>query len=160
MSDPLPGHTPGANGRPTPGSDPKPKEASAIQRRMAELREDLRAEAAGVSQQVNEKVRQATDWKHYVHRYPLACAGLAAVAGFALVPGKKQVVQPTAEQLEELARRGKIKIKSDAAVAQRPGIAERAVLMLGAMAARAAMSYVGQRFGESAGDAATDAPSG
>ena len=45
-----------------------------------------------------------TDWTFYVRRFPWAAVGLAAAAGFLLVPRKKTTVTPTAEQLAALAK--------------------------------------------------------
>ena len=59
------------------------QEVEAIRRRM----ELLRAEVSSNVSQVTVKTRELTDWRTYVHRYPVAVASLAAAAGF-LVLGR------------------------------------------------------------------------
>ena len=53
---------------------------------------------------VAESAKAMTDWTFYVRRFPWAAVGLAAAAGFLLVPRKKTTVAPTAEQLAALVK--------------------------------------------------------
>ena len=55
---------------------------------MRELRKDLRGSIESVATQA----RQLTDWKYYVQQTPWLAVGLAALAGFSVVPGKQQSV--------------------------------------------------------------------
>jgi hypothetical protein len=76
--------------------------AEDIQAQMRQMRCEL---GEGMDDLV-ENARVMADWRYYVHRYPWACVGAAAVAGFLLVPTRTQVIRPDPAALaEELARR-------------------------------------------------------
>ena len=62
--------------------------ADQIRCEMRELRKDLRGSIESVATQA----RQLTDWKYYVQQTPWVAVGLAALAGFSVVPGKQHSV--------------------------------------------------------------------
>ena len=120
-------------------------DASEIQQRMALLRTGMQYEAA----EVTRKAKEAANWKYYVRRFPLACFGASVVAGYLLVPARKQIVRPSQEQLQELARQQKLQFKpTNREKEEKKSLAQKAALMVGTMAARAVMAYVGEKIGE------------
>ena len=72
-------------------------QAEAISRRMAELRCAL----TGNVQAVSHSAHVMTDWTFYVRRFPWATVALAAVAGYLLVPKKKNIISPDQEALRK-----------------------------------------------------------
>ena len=115
-----------------------------IQDRMAQLRQELRVEANDLT----ERAKQATHLSFYVRKFPLACVGLALVAGYALVPSKKREFQPTDEQLERLVRSGEVKVRTAQQRSAGKDLVQKLALGVGTVAARAAMAYVGKQLGQ------------
>jgi len=145
MSSPSSHHGRSPNGRAPkkPASQPGAHE---IQSRMDELRRGMRDEVAEVS----KRAKQAVHWRYYVRRFPLASAAVAAVAGYLLTPTSKQVVRPSDEQIRRLAQQGRLHLYASSEAAKQRTVTQRGLLILGTVAARAAMAYVGKRVGEAA----------
>ena len=106
--------------------------------RMAALRREIVHDVEHVA----ESAKAMTDWTFYVRRFPWAAVGVAAAAGFLLVPRKKTTVTPTTEQLATLVQN-----KEFVAAATEQLKPPRSVLAgvgatLAAMAGRAALAYV------------------
>ncbi|WP_425399374.1 hypothetical protein [Aeoliella sp.] len=138
MASPNSGHSassdPGSNGRPKP--DP-----AELRARMASVRSDLERDIAGVS----HKVHDATHWQYYVKKFPFVCLGAAMIAGYALVPSRKQEpIALTDEQIKELADAGKLHIAPEPKGNQTASMAQQAGLALGSMVARAGLDYLGK----------------
>lgn len=121
-----------------PGGD-----AEAIQDRMAILRRGLQQDAV----QLAHTARQATDWKFYVEKFPLACAGVALVLGYTLIPAKKGPLVASEEQLAKLAKSGQLKVVAEAPATSKQGLARKAMFALGGLALRAALDHLGQSVG-------------
>jgi hypothetical protein len=122
---------------PYPASNPE-DEAREVVDRMAALRREIVHDVEHVA----ESAKAMTDWTFYVRRFPWAAVGVAAAAGFLLVPRKKSTVTPTAEQLAALVQN-----KEFVAAATEQLKPPRSVLAgvgatLAAMAGRAALAYV------------------
>jgi hypothetical protein len=79
------------------------EEAREVVERMASLRREITSDVEQVTEQVTQSARAMTDWTFYVRKFPWAAVGVAAAAGFLLVPRKKTSVTPTPEQLAALA---------------------------------------------------------
>lgn len=130
-----------------PDFDDGTNSPDAIMNRMQYLR-------AGMSQEVTrvkEEAKDAVRWQTYVKKYPLACVGIAVLGGYMLVPGRREIVRPTEEQLDRLVEKGKIKIVSKTgAAASGGGMVQRLALLAATAGVRAAMAYVGKRIGETA----------
>ena len=105
---------------------------------MARLRRDITVDV----EQVTERAREMTDWTFYVRKFPWAAAGLAAAAGFLLVPKKQQVVQPTPEQLAALAKSRDFAAAATSQLKPSPGMVKGIVATVAAMAGRAALAYI------------------
>lgn len=86
-------------------------EADALQRSMREVRAELRENV----QELVVNAREMADWTTYVRAYPWLCVGMAAAAGYFLIPQRAQIIKPDAEGLIELARRNKLVVKMDEA---------------------------------------------
>lgn len=134
------------NGRRRNRHDAQLDSPDAIREKMAALRYGGRAEAI----QVSERAKQVVRWQYYVDRFPFACVGLAAVGGFLLVPSKQEVVRPSQDQLEQLAKEGKLDMRpaSIGGDSKQRGMAQAILATLGVAASRAVMAYVGKQIGE------------
>ena len=124
----------------------KSEDPKAIREEMARLRKNMQDDVV----QIEQKAKEALDWKSYVRQYPYLAAGAAALAGYLLIPSRRQVIKPTREQLEELAAAGKLGLKTTGLKqqAESPSFANKALLAVGTVATRAVMAYVGKRIGE------------
>ncbi len=74
-------------------------EVDSIRREMAQIRQRLHQDMQGVV----AGAEAASDWRHYVRLYPWAALGVAAVAGFVVVPRKRRSVTQAAEKAAEAA---------------------------------------------------------
>ncbi|TWT73563.1 hypothetical protein Pla123a_38990 [Posidoniimonas polymericola] len=129
-----------------------------LSERMSRVRRDLERDV----EKLSDDARQVTDWRYLVKRHPYAAAGLAALVGYSLVPGKKQIVTASRSDIESLVRAGKLQIVADGQGAQKAGLLSTSLLAVGTVAARAVMAYAGKRIGEkldSSGSAFGPAPS-
>jgi hypothetical protein len=108
-----------------------------IRKRMAELRRELDIDMGKVSQ----SARAMTDWTFYVRRFPWAVAGAAAVAGYLLIPKKKQNISPDPEALSELVKNRQVRVEP-ASLRGETNKLLKSLLMTGiGLAARAAINY-------------------
>jgi hypothetical protein len=116
-------------------------EAEAICQRMADVRRDL----AGSVHAVSRDARAMTDWTLYVRRFPWAAVGVAALAGFALIPRKKAVISPDQEALADMVRKKQLRLNVDHKAEKKQGMLTSVVAAAAAWAAKAGMSYIGER---------------
>jgi hypothetical protein len=116
-------------------------EAEAICRRMAEVRREL----AGSVRAVSRDARAMTDWTLYVRRFPWATVAIAALAGFALIPRKKAIISPDQEALAEMVRKKQLRLDVDHKAEKKQGMLASVVAAAAAWAAKAGMSYMGER---------------
>lgn len=115
--------------------------AKSIQRRMEDVRTRL-------DEDVDEAVgsaRQMVNWHAYVRRYPWACLGLAAVAGYLLVPRRLELSSPDADTLLELARKNKLVIEANPTPLKRNSLAGKLIGLAGHVAVREALTYFGRK---------------
>src|SRR5262245_42584352 len=63
----------------------EPQRAEEILQQMRQVRRELRQDV----EEIVENAQVLTDWRHYVRRYPLVCIGLAAAAGYLIVPARR-----------------------------------------------------------------------
>jgi predicted RNase H-like nuclease len=118
-------------------------DAEAIKDRMATLRRGLQEDAAHLA----HTAKQATDWKFYVEKFPFACAGLALLVGYALIPPKRGPLRASDEQLEKLAKSGKLKVVAEPDPPQKQSLARKAMFAVGGLVLRAALDHVSQSLG-------------
>lgn len=72
--------------------------AEQIQRQMHQVRTDLREDV----RELVESAREMGVWQRYVQAYPWACLGVAALAGYLIVPRRTHVAGPSARQIADL----------------------------------------------------------
>jgi hypothetical protein len=113
-------------------------EAREVVERMAALRRDL----ANDVEHVAESAKAMTDWTYYVRRFPWMAVGLAAAAGFLLVPRRKTVVTPTPEQLAALAQSKEFVAAATGQLKPPQSLLKGLAATLAAMAGRAALAYI------------------
>ena len=76
--------------------------AEEIQAQMRQMRCELGEDVEGLV----ENASVMSDWRYYVRSYPWACLGVAAAAGFLLVPSRPVVLQQDPGAVaNELAKR-------------------------------------------------------
>lgn len=117
--------------------------AEDIRRRMAELRRELSSDVS----EVGRNARVMTDWRFYVRRFPWAVAGVAAAAGYLLIPQKKElkVISPDPNALAEMFKKEQLKVQAPASKQESPGLVKSLLLMGLTFAAKAGMNYMGER---------------
>ena len=81
--------------------------AEDIQRQMRQVRYELGEDV----DEIVENARILADWKHYVRTYPWVCLGVAAAAGFMIVPSRTHIVRPDAKELAAWAKSQKLVIE-------------------------------------------------
>lgn len=127
-------------------------ESEVIRQKMHKLRRRLDQEAT----QWTSDAHRWLDWKHYVGQYPLVSVGLAAVAGYLLIPGKSK---PTELRLDEMSRSELLKqfgSLGKAAVPPQPSLLSSAINLTTNMLIRAAIAYAGQQVGKVMGHEAAN----
>jgi hypothetical protein len=81
--------------------------AAEIQQQMRQVRRELGEDV----DEIVENARILADWKHYVRTYPWVCLGVAAAAGFIIVPSRTHIVRPDAKELAAWAKSQKLVIE-------------------------------------------------
>jgi hypothetical protein len=115
---------------------PLAAEAQQIGQEMRQVRAELHADV----REIVNSAQVLGEWQYYVRRYPWVCVGLAAAAGFFLVPARPVIVHPDAKALLELARANKLEIKMESPSTKRAGIVEGVVGVLAGTAVQGAMA--------------------
>jgi hypothetical protein len=134
-------------------------EANAVVERMAALRRELVSDVEHVA----ESAKAMTDWTYYVRRFPWAAVGVAAAAGFLLVPKRKTTVTPTAEQLAALVNNKQFVAAATDQLKAPQSVLKGIAATVAAMAGRAALAYVTEQIRAKAAahhDASTAAHTG
>jgi hypothetical protein len=127
-------------------------EADDIQRQMREVRAELRDDVKDLM----NSTQDLRDWTRYVRAYPWLCVGLAAAAGYVLVPSRPMIVHPDPESLFKLAKEHKLVMKpEDGAVEKRKGgLVSKLVSVAMAAALQGGMRIVTQQLTEAMSAAA------
>lgn len=94
-------------------------------------------------------VRQMTDWRNVVRRFPWATAGLAAAVGYLVIPKQRveNVVDPDA--LRKMAKDQRVVVTPPSHEKQPKGMVNTVMALVVAALAREAINYVGDRFSQS-----------
>jgi hypothetical protein len=122
------------------------EEAREVIARMAALRHEIISDV----EQVSESARAMTDWTYYVRRFPWVAVGVAAAAGFLLVPRKKATITPTPEQLAALANNKEFVAAATQQLKPPESVAKQLAVVLAGIAGKAALSYITAQFRASA----------
>jgi hypothetical protein len=115
--------------------------ADLIRKRM----ETARGNMADDMGEVVRSIKQMSDWREYVRRYPWACLVAAVAVGYLVVPRRVDLVQADADTLVELASKNKGRIEIQTGSQKRGGI--RGILLATAAktAVREVFSYLTRR---------------
>ena len=113
----------------------------AIRQRMRQLRSELRDDVADVV----ESARRVADWQAWVRQYPWLALGIAAAAGYMVVPRRVQVVNPDPEALLELARKHKLVVDANPKPRQRAGMSGLLLDWVARSAVRGAVAYLSEQ---------------
>ncbi len=84
-------------------------EADDIQRQMRDIRAELRDDVKDLISSAHDM----RDWTRYVRAYPWLCVGLAAAAGYILVPTRPVIVHPDPDSLFKMAKEHKLVMKPE-----------------------------------------------
>lgn len=104
--------------------------------RMEKVRGRLDRDAQAARQSVHEM----TDWKNLVRKNPLTTMAVAVLAGYLLVPRKRNTTELKASDLERLARDHKIIVAKEAA--PQATLMGTVTALAGAALARAATNFI------------------
>ena len=111
--------------------------------RMATVRGRLDEDARAAKR----SVREMTDWRIIVRKNPLLSVGVAVLAGFLLVPRRRQTEQTvTTEDLERLAKEHRVIVAKEASTS--PSIVSSVTALAGAALTRAAASFIADKVSE------------
>lgn len=116
----------------------------------------LRSNLDSDFQQVGQRMRDRTDWRYYVKRYPWLAAGIAAAVGFAAVPRRIQKVAPDLETLTRLAKEEKLVVAPKSKASEPKGLGAQLFALAATGVARAAMGYMTGKAGELSGKMAQE----
>lgn len=92
--------------------------------------------------------RRATQWRHYVRKYPWACLGVAAAMGYVVVPRRLEVRQPDVDTLLKLAERKKLVVQANPPEKKQRGMGQQLFRLAANVAMRAAMGYMTRQLGK------------
>lgn len=98
------------------------------------------------AQAAKHTVQELTDWRHAVRQNPLLAVGLAAAAGFLLVPKKQAAPTFSKADLAELTRNNKVIIAKEPTAS--PGLIGAIAAVAGAALTRAATNFVAAKVSE------------
>ncbi|QDT01106.1 hypothetical protein [Adhaeretor mobilis] len=128
----------------------KKTNADELRERMSTLRRELHADF----EQVGQQVRDRTDWRYYVRRYPWLVAGAATVVGYALVPRPIRKIVPDAATLARLAKQEKLVVAPKSKASRTSGLSAQLLTLAATGLSRAAMGYLTAKAGEMTGKVA------
>jgi hypothetical protein len=77
--------------------------------RMRQVRCELGEDMQGIV----DNARVMTDWRQYIRSYPWVCVGVAALAGFLIVPRRPEIIQPDPKDLAKLVKSRHIVVKAE-----------------------------------------------
>jgi hypothetical protein len=112
-----------------------------------DIRRQMEAVRCNLGDEVEEIVgsaRTLTDWRFYVRSYPWLCLAGAAAVGFWAVPKRIEIVSPSPEALEELAKRNHLVVNTNPQPQTKQGIGGALLGTLATLALRGAIGYVGK----------------
>lgn len=119
-----------------------------LSQRAIDLRqqmEQIRCELAGSVSHLSDDAKTLTDYRYYVRQHPWMTLGVAAVAGFLLIPRKTKQVVPDAALLQDLLKKNELVVQTKSEVNQKRGLIATGASLLAAAAMKAAMNYAQQK---------------
>jgi len=125
-------------------SDPA-QHAEQLRREMRSIRRELGQDV----EELVENAEQLLDWRYHVRRYPWVSVGVAALAGYLLVPSRSVVFATDSHSLNQLAER--IAPAVTKPEPQRPGLLASLISVGTGLLLKAATGYATQRLGQIVG---------
>ena len=119
-------------------------DSDAICRQMASIRRELDEDVGAVVEQAKE----LTDWRNFVRRHPFLSVTAAVAIGYLVVPERLNVISPSAEALEELAKRNRLVVKPKADVRRQASMASPLINLAVGAVLRSALNMAGQQVGK------------
>ncbi|MCG6156447.1 hypothetical protein [Rubinisphaera margarita] len=114
--------------------------ADAIRAQMAMARNRLQPEV----NRIVEDAQTLMDWKYYLQNYPWGMMAAACVAGYILVPQKREVIRPDEKTLRKMARHERLVVAPQEESSSNGPI--KSALLFGVSALmRAGVVYAGQQ---------------
>jgi len=115
-----------------------------LQRRMAQVREDLQRNSA----RLKENAQTLADWRYYVRRYPWVSLAAAGAIGFLLVPKRTKPATPSAVALAQLAQQHGFVLQPKSKAGASNGLFSGLASTLTKTLLRAGIAYAGQHVGQ------------
>lgn len=125
-------------------SENEPTSLHEIQQKMQEVRGNFEENV----DEFRQSTQKLVDWKTYVSDFPLASAGVAAVVGYLLVPSKKKIVSPDADEIVKLAKRNKLVVEMNPSPAQQRGMGGAIFGFASSLLFRGLTTYLGSQLGK------------
>lgn len=99
------------------------------------------------AQATKQSVQNMTDWRYIVRKNPIATVAIAAVAGFLLVPKKRQPSPSiTTADIERLAKEHTVIVTKESSAS--PGLVGTVAAIAGAALTRAATNFLATKVSE------------
>jgi ElaB/YqjD/DUF883 family membrane-anchored ribosome-binding protein len=118
--------------------------ADQLRREMAMVRRELNADIKGVTAQAKE----LTDWRKYVKHAPWISIGIAAAAGFMVVPRKLDLETVDLNTIAKLAKQHRIVVESQPKAAAKAGLGSTLFGLISTTVLRAAIGIGTQKITE------------
>ena len=123
-------------------------------RAPVELQQQMRAVRGALEDNVDDFVESTKllgDWKSYVYKYPVASVLATAAVGYLLVPNKRHIISPDADDLVRLAKRNKLVVQSNPKPQKQAGLTGTLFGLASSMLFRGLATYVGSQAGKFTG---------
>jgi len=118
--------------------------ADQLRREMAMVRRELSADIKGVTAQA----KALTDWRQYVKHAPWISIGIAAAAGFMVVPRKLNMKTVDPDAIAKLAKQHRVVVESKPKAAAKAGLSSTLFGLISRTVLRAAIGIGTQRITE------------
>ena len=119
-------------------------ESDAIRRQMASIRRELDEDVGAVVEQAKE----LTDWRNFVKRHPFLSVTAVAAIGYLVVPQRLNVISPSAEALEKLAKKNRLVVKPKTDDRRQASVASPIVNLVVGAIFRSALTMAGEQVGK------------
>lgn len=114
-------------------------EAEQIRQEMVRVRSELHNDV----DEVVASARALTDWRQYVRSYPWVCLGVAAAAGYLIVPSRRK--PPAAPPKTSAAQTQQAAVESGVKAGAAAGVLGTVVSTIGTFALRSAMNFASRK---------------
>ena len=121
-------------------------DAENIRKQMRNIRREMGADV----KHIVHSAQQLSDWRYYVRKFPWMCVGSAFAIGLMLAPSRRKAGNAEWEKLAAQVQKARLAdLGISASVGQ--GLFKKLLAVAGPIAARSAVNFLANRFGDRAG---------